>query len=233
MDADQLQLGEVAGHRVERNRASDAAARRILCIDHRLPDLHLDRHVQFTALGVEGVVTSMIRRQFEPVRIEVGADKTHVPDCVLEHAHAFHTLGGVDAGQPAKAVGVFLAGAGYDLVRQVVAAGQAHLAGARRDQESPLDAGGIQPLDHLFQGQAAHQRTFRLHLADEEIALPAGAMGQGLRGPDIDDRVDRAVIVFGFGHKPPPFFRRQLSFNRRRLSGEVRNGSEEIPPASE
>ena len=88
MDADELELGEIAGDGVERRRLADADGAVIRRVDHRLSDLHLDRHAELRALGVERVVLPVVGRQLEPVRVEVRADEAELHHRVFELAHA-------------------------------------------------------------------------------------------------------------------------------------------------
>ena len=196
VDADQLQFGEIAGHRIEGDRPADAAAGEVSGIDHRLADLHLDRNAEFAALGIEGIDLGVIRREFEPVRIEVRADEAEIFHRVLEFAHAFHAGVGIDAGQAVKALGILRHRTGDDLVGHVVTARQAGAPRAGGNQEGPFDVCLVELLDHLLEAHALRDHALvGIHLAGEEIRAPLGPRGECLVGPDVHDRVDGLVIM--------------------------------------
>ena len=174
MNADDAQFGEVAGDRIERDWLADAAAAMLLRIDHGLPDLHLYRDVEFDALGVEGVILRMIGRQFEPVRIQVCADKTEILHCIFEFAYTIHAHERVNADQSGEMFRMRLHGIGDYLGGHVITAGQAGASRFRGDQEAMIDTGRCHALDHFFERQACHQAVLGLHLADEEIIAPVG-----------------------------------------------------------
>ena len=76
VNADQPQLGEVAGDSIKRDRPADAARAMLGRIDHRLADLQLIGDVELHAFGVEWIILGVIRREVEPVRIAMGADES-------------------------------------------------------------------------------------------------------------------------------------------------------------
>ena len=140
---DDLQLGKIAGHRVQADGPTHAAQPVRGVVDHGLPHLELHRHVQLRALGVEGIPLGVVGRELEPVGIEMRADEAVFPHALLQFAHAPHAFRGVQSGQPVEAVRMAVDRLGHRLVGHVIAGAMLpgpHLGG---DQESLLDTGGI------------------------------------------------------------------------------------------
>ena len=104
--------GKVARDGIERDRAADALQRTFLRISQAMADLHLDRHAELGAFGVDRVVARMIRRHLEPVRIEMRANEAELADRIFELRDTLHALGRIDAGKPAEARRMLLHHAG-------------------------------------------------------------------------------------------------------------------------
>ena len=85
----------------------------------------------------------MVRRQPEPVRVEVGADEAEVLHRVLEIAQALHAAERVDAGETGKAVGMCCADLGDALVGDLERTLDVQVARAHRDEQRALDAGAV------------------------------------------------------------------------------------------
>jgi len=135
----------------------------------------------------------VVGREFEPVRVGVRADETHVADRVLERAQTSHALRRIDTCQPVEATRKLLAGPRHDLVGHVIGPWQPEPTGARRHQEAALDARRRHPLEHLLEAHRRH-RALRLDLAGKEAVLPVRTVRQCFRRPDVDDRVDRLDV---------------------------------------
>ena len=196
MDADQFQLREVAGDVVEIDRPADAAERPLVVIDQRLADLHLDRHIEFAAFGIERVIASIIRRQFEPMRIGVRPDEAHLLHRTLQVPQTLHAFGRVDAGEPAEAPRILPHCVGDPFVGHVPSAGRALLAELARNQERPFDAGLVHLRQHLFQRDGLHILAGAADLLGVKIAEPSRTRGHDLRRQWIDDNVDCTRHVY-------------------------------------
>ncbi len=201
VDADQAQFRKVAGHAVERDRTAYAARPVLGRIDHRLADLQLVRDVEFDALGIERIVLRVIGREIEPVWVAVRTDEAVVLHGPLQRSHAGHAFKRIDAGQTMEPVGMPLDRTRNEAVGQMITAGQPHASRLRCDQECLLDAGLIHQVDHRFERKAAHDALVGFHLADEEIGAPSRPVRQGLRRPDVHDRVDG---LDNLAHACPP-----------------------------
>ncbi len=202
MDADQDQLGEIAGHVVQSDRPAHAAARIIGGIDHRLADLQLDRHAQLDAFGVERIIARVVGRQLEPMRIGMCTDKAHVLDRALQRPHPVHAFGGIDASQAVKALGILLHRALDQFIRQMIAGGMADRPVLGRDQEGALDAGGIHAPQHLLQRHAVHGGVVHLHLALIERLAVLGPVFAHFFGEDVGDDVDGFDVVHALPSLP-------------------------------
>ena len=109
---------------------------------------------------------------------------------MLEGADATHALGGVDAGQGAKAVRVFLHRVGDHRIGQMVTTGMAKRTRLGRNQQALLDARGIHACQHGFKRNALHGFLLDPHLVAEEGVAPWRPDRKRLLGPEIDHRVD-------------------------------------------
>ncbi len=169
MDADQLELREVAGHRVERYRPADAAQPLLGRVDERLADLHLHRDVELDALRIEGIPARVVRGELEPVRVHMGADEAVIAHRALERAHAGHPLGRIQAGQTRETPGMASHHFVHALVGQVPAAGQSEASGLRGDEEGALDARLVHQRQHLLLADAVDQRGIAADLLRPEL----------------------------------------------------------------
>ena len=119
--------------------------------------LHLDRYVQLDAFGVKGIVLSVIRRQLEPMRIEMGADKAQFADRVFEFAHAVHAFIGIDARQAAKTLRIFLDHVGDHFIGQLPVRRMALAAGLAGRDKRQLNSRRIHSLYIFFDRQAVDE----------------------------------------------------------------------------
>ena len=189
MDADDLELWEVAGHGIERDRAAYGAQRVGGVVDHRLPDLQLHRYVELHTFGVEGVPLCMVRREFEPMRVEMCADKAVLGNGSRKLADARHTLGRVEAGEAVEAIRIRLHRLRHQAIVDVVTRGVTEPADLGGDKEGLLYPGRIHARDHAPQADALEDLALDPHLGRVKAGAVRSA-GQGLRRPDVDHRVD-------------------------------------------
>ena len=171
MNAHQLELGKVAGHRVNADRTADTAPRIARVVNHGLTDLHLDRNVELDALGVKGVVARMVGRQLVPMRVRMGSNEAVFAHRVFKRAHAAHALSRVYTGQARKPIRVLLYRVGHQLIRHVVTGRVVLDADPSGDQEGALDARRVHAGEHALQADSVKGFFLDAHLVD--IKAPA------------------------------------------------------------
>ena len=105
MDANELELRKVAGHRVQRQGLAHAAQRSGKVIDQGLAHLQLHRHVEVDAGRIKRVPARVVWGQLKPVRVKVRAHKAVLLHGVAQSAHAGHAFGGSSPARPLKRSG--------------------------------------------------------------------------------------------------------------------------------
>ena len=182
MDADELQVGEVAGDLVEADRPPHALARIGRRVDQALAHLQLHRHVEFDAFVIERIPLGMVGRQLEPVRIEMRADEAKVGDGALEFLYALAQPGRVEAGEAREAVGMLLHRLGDEQ--------RCGVAQARRDRREERLRPGVRELaiarvDDLQLG--VHGRDLAEH--------PGEVRGRPLARPNQPRGVEEVAVL--------------------------------------
>ena len=119
MNPDEHQFGKINSDLIQRNRSADTRQNPLALIAQAVADLHHKRNLQLAALGINGVIAGMVGRQAKPVRVEMGAHKSILFDRVFQVAQALHPPGGVNPGQPGKAVRVALTDVRHPGVRNL------------------------------------------------------------------------------------------------------------------
>ena len=191
MDAEQLELGEVAGHLIEADGAPDAAHPALTLVHEAVAHLHHDGDVELAALGIVGVVLGIVRRELEPVWIEVSADESVVPHPRFKVAQALHAAIGVHPCEAGEAGGVALADFVDPFVGNLERAGEAHVARPHRDHQRKLDVGAVHLFDVIVDGDAAAHFCRHPDLVLEDLVDPGLTLLHLLRRVRIDDDIDR------------------------------------------
>jgi hypothetical protein len=162
-----------------------------------LADLHLDRDTELAAFRVKRIILAVVGFELEPVRIGVRADEAQIAHGALERPHALHAFSRIDAGKPAKPVGMGAHRLGDPLVGHVPGVAGALLADLAGDKERALDAGRVHLCDHLLVGYAGDIGLRAANLLGVEGPRPGRAGRHDLRRQRIDHDVDRTRHAMG------------------------------------
>ncbi len=96
-------------------------------------------------------------------------------------------------GQPGEPRRVFLADIANALVGQLEAALHVDVAGTHRDEQRPLDARPVHPLQVVVDGDTAPDLGRHPHLGLEGVVEACLAVGYRLGREQVADDVDRAI----------------------------------------
>ena len=132
----------------------------------------------------------------------MGADEAILLHGLFQLAHTAHSLGRIDPGDRAEAVGVPLDKGRDLLVWDLIVDGMLFAAGLGCDQQRTLDAGPVQFLKEVILGDPVQRFPVDADLATQELLAPSGAQRRELGRVRIDDCVNDAYSCVGHGYSP-------------------------------
>ena len=197
MDANQIQLGEMHGHAVQRHGAPDVGQPAVFLVHQAVTHLHHDGNLQLCAPGVVGIPDRTVGCLVKPMWVEM---RTHKTICLDRHVQLFQTRnasGRVQAGQARKTIGVFGAYLGHPFIRYFGRATHPQVTTAGGNEQRPLYSSTIHFFQVLLHGDAIAVGRVQPHLVQKISIRGDAVFGNRFGRIDVDHNVNRAVAPLG------------------------------------
>ena len=198
MNADEGQLRKINSNLIERDRPPDAGQNAVALVAQTVTDLHHDRHLKFTALGVNRIISSLVGRPLEPVGVQMHTDKAVLANALLQLTQAAHAQRRICPGYTREAVRIFLADIRHPFIRDGKRACNPHVTGSDRNQERALNACSVHFFQIFFDRHPVANVLGKTQLGHERLVNAGLPQPDFLFGKKITDNINRALS----SHRP-------------------------------